>query len=92
MAKETETLTVKVLIQRGNESPERTKGYVVSALKSSLRNIRDGSTVMAIYGEDGAYLGGDNSGTPSEALQEEIEAVFDVETWEGDRGVSNHSP
>jgi len=89
VAGKTETITVKVLIESGTESPDRTRGYVVSALKSSLRNIRDGAVVLAVYNEAGELLGTDTSGTPSPNLQDEIEAVFDVEDWSKNQGATS---
>lgn len=68
-----QVMTARIIIEPGNESIERTRGYVVSALKNSFRNLRDGSAVIALYNEDDELIGMDISGTPSEELQEILE-------------------
>jgi len=72
-----------VLIEPGNESSERTRSYVIQALKSALRNIRDGNVVIALYDETDQLIGMDVSGTPSESLQDTIDEWLD--SYEGRR-------
>lgn len=67
------TLSAQILVESSSESEERTVGYVVSALKNSFRNIRDGTVVITIYDENEHLIGADMSGSPSA----EIEDVFD---------------
>jgi hypothetical protein len=67
----------RILIEPGTESLERTKSYVISAVKSSCRNIRDGNVVVALYDEDDHLLGMDVTGVPSETLQDTIDGMFD---------------
>ena len=67
-------ITARVLI----EGDERTRSFVVSALKSSCRNIRDGTAVaIGLFDEDGKSLGVDISGSPSTEMQDLIEEIFD---------------
>jgi hypothetical protein len=72
-----QVITARILIEPHAESSERTKGYVITALKSSLRNIRDGAVAIALYNEEGEMIGMDVTGVPSEALQVHIEELFD---------------
>lgn len=72
-----QVINARILIESGPESAERTKGYVITALKSSLRNIRGGAVAIALYDEDEVLIGMDVSGHPSAELQEQLEDLFE---------------
>lgn len=72
-----QVVTARVLIEAGSESVERTRSYVIQALKSSCRNIRDGTVVIRLYDEHEQLIGTDITGTPSEDLQERFDELFD---------------
>lgn len=72
-----QVITARILIEPGTESAERTRSYVVSTLKSSLRNIRDGSVAIALYNEEEDLIGLDVTGLPSETFQETVDGLFD---------------
>jgi hypothetical protein len=76
-----QVITARVLYEAGSESQERTRGYVVQALKSACRNIRDGNVSIALYDEDDNLIGMDVTGTPSETLQNLLDDLF--ESYEG---------
>ena len=70
-------ITARILVESGSESMERTRGYVIAAMKTACRNIRDGNVVVALYDEDEHLLGMDVTGVPSENLQDSIDQLFD---------------
>ena len=70
-------INARIVIETNAESPERTLGYVVSALKAACRNTRDGSVLITIYDDEDHMLGADLSGTPSEELQSDLEDLLD---------------
>jgi hypothetical protein len=76
LPRNTEVITAKVLIQPGTESGERLRSYVLSALKSACRNVRDGAVAIGLYNEDGELIGLDMSGIASETMQDSIDEVF----------------
>lgn len=78
-----QVITARIIIEPGNESIERTRGYVISALKNSFRNLRDGSAAILLYNEDDELIGADFSGTPSEELQEVLEKGLGIINVEG---------
>jgi len=66
-----------VLVEGGSESPERIRSYVVQALKSACRNVRDGAVVTVLQDENDRLIGLDISGMPSQALQDEVDKFTD---------------
>ena len=72
-----QVINARILIESGPESVDRTRGYVITALKSALRNIRGGAVAIALYDEDDVLIGMDVSGVPSSELQEHIEDLFE---------------
>lgn len=72
-----QVITARILIEPHTESSERTRGYVIAALKSSLRNIRDGSVAIALYNEEGEMIGMDVSGAPSQEFQDHVDDMFE---------------
>ena len=74
-----QVVTARILIEAGNESLERTRSYVLQAVKSSCRNIRDGNVVIGLYNENDELIGLDMTGTPSEALQDQIDELFGLQ-------------
>lgn len=72
-----QTITATITFEAGTESPERTRGYIVQSLKSSLRNIRDGAAVICLYDDDDNLIGMDMSGTPSVTFQKAVDELLD---------------
>lgn len=72
-----QVITATVLVEGGSESLERTRSYVIQAIKSSCRNVRDGSVVIALHDENDRLIGLDISGMPSQALQDEVDKFTD---------------
>ena len=77
MPQRTRSITARVLVEPGSESLERTMGYVISALKTACRNIRDGTVAIALYDENDRLIGMDLSGVPSEGLQVTVDDMFE---------------
>lgn len=76
-----QVITATVLVEGGSESHERTRSYVIQALKSACRNVRDGSVLIALYDENEHLIGLDVSGSPSAALQQQVDKF--TEKFEG---------
>lgn len=72
-----QVITARILVESAVESSDRTKGYVIAAVKSSLRNIRDGSVAIALYNEDDELIGMDVSGSPSPEFQGHVDDLFE---------------
>lgn len=71
-------MSVDVYVDSNAESPERIRGYAVSAFKNACKNIRDGTVLSVIRDtETGKIIGVDLSGTPSSELQEQFEDLID---------------
>jgi hypothetical protein len=79
-----QTIMATILIEPGAESPDRLRGYVVSAVKNACRNIRDGTVVIVLHDEDDNLIGMDVSGTPSVTLQKEFDDL--MERYSPDNG------
>lgn len=77
-----QVITAQIFIEPGAESLERTRGYVIQAIKSSARNIRDGTVVIVLYDENEKLIGMDMTGNPSPALQGSVDEM--LEKFEGD--------
>ncbi len=70
-------INARIVIESSSESPERTNGYVVSALKNACKNIRDGTAMIVIYDESDHVIGADLSGTPSDELADAFDDILD---------------
>lgn len=79
-----QTIMATIMIEPGAESPDRLRGYVVSAVKNSCRNIRDGTVVIVLHDVDDNLIGMDVSGTPSVTLQKEFDDL--MERYSPDNG------
>lgn len=73
-----QVIEARILIESHPESADRTLGYVVTALKSSVRNIRGGSVAIALYDEDDQMIGMDISGSPSASFQKQVNELFNL--------------
>lgn len=72
-----QVITARLILDSPVEGQDRAKGYVVSALKNSCKNIRDGTVLTTVYDDEEHIIGVDLSGTPSEELQDELEDLLD---------------
>lgn len=76
MGNEIDRVTAEVLLESTSGSKEGLRRHALNALKASCRNARDAVVAVVLYDDEGKVLGLDVTGTPSEEMQREIDALL----------------
>jgi len=72
-------LEVQVIVDADAPEMARTLQFVMTSLKGANRNLNKdvAAVVVSIFDEDGVFVGGDTTGTPSEAALEIQRGILD---------------
>lgn len=77
MAKVRRVIEARIVVEDEASNIERSVGFVKTSLKGSCRNLSGGAVVIGLYDDDDELVGLDITGTPSDAMQEMVESLFE---------------